>query len=114
MKPVTLGVIIGNRGFFPDHLCISGRKTILKVLADEGISVNIMQVVTVWPFPTQEVRSFLDGAKVSMVIEGNFTGQLEGLIRQECLLAPHHHLRRHDGRPFSYTQIADAVREVAR
>jgi L-fucose isomerase-like protein len=42
MKPVTLGVIIGNRGFFPDHLCISGRKTILKVLADEGINVVIL------------------------------------------------------------------------
>jgi L-fucose isomerase-like protein len=37
LKPVTLGVIVGNRGFFPDHLCESGRKTILKVLAEEGI-----------------------------------------------------------------------------
>lgn len=36
--PVTLGVIVGNRGFFPDHLCDSGRKTILKVLAEEGIT----------------------------------------------------------------------------
>ena len=38
MKPLTLGVIIGNRGFFPDHLCNSGRKTILKVLSEEGIN----------------------------------------------------------------------------
>ena len=37
LKPVTLGVIVGNRGFFPAHLCESGRKTILKVLAEEGI-----------------------------------------------------------------------------
>ncbi|HLE16040.1 MAG TPA: L-fucose/L-arabinose isomerase family protein [Anaerolineales bacterium] len=36
-KPVTLGVIVGNRGFFPAHLCDSGRKTILKVLEEEGI-----------------------------------------------------------------------------
>jgi L-fucose isomerase-like protein len=35
--PVTLGVIVGNRGFFPAHLCDSGRKTILKVLGQEGI-----------------------------------------------------------------------------
>jgi L-fucose isomerase-like protein len=33
----TLGVIVGNRGFFPDHLCDSGRKTVLKVLQEEGI-----------------------------------------------------------------------------
>jgi L-fucose isomerase-like protein len=34
----TLGVIVGNRGFFPDHLCDTGRKTILQVLAAEGIN----------------------------------------------------------------------------
>jgi L-fucose isomerase-like protein len=39
MKPVTLGVIVGNRGFFPDHLCKTGRQTILKVLEEEGIKV---------------------------------------------------------------------------
>ena len=33
----TLGVIIGNRGFFPSKLCEEGRKTILKVLQEEGI-----------------------------------------------------------------------------
>ncbi len=37
MKQVTLGVIVGNRGFFPAHLCETGRQTILKVLEEEGI-----------------------------------------------------------------------------
>jgi L-fucose isomerase-like protein len=37
MKEVTLGVIVGNRGFFPSHLCETGRETILKVLEQEGI-----------------------------------------------------------------------------
>ncbi len=32
----TLGVIIGNRGFFPSKLCEEGRKTVLKVLKEEG------------------------------------------------------------------------------
>ncbi len=36
-RPVTLGVLVGNRGFFPAHLCDSGRKIILKVLEQEGI-----------------------------------------------------------------------------
>ena len=38
-KPITLGLIIGNRGFFPAHLCNTGRATILKVLQEEGINV---------------------------------------------------------------------------
>jgi L-fucose isomerase-like protein len=37
VRPVTLGVIVGNRGFFPSHLAQSGRKTVLKVLQAEGI-----------------------------------------------------------------------------
>ncbi len=37
MKPVTLGLIVGNRGFFPAHLCETGRQTVLKVLEEEGI-----------------------------------------------------------------------------
>jgi len=39
---VTLGVIVGNRGFFPSHLCESGRRTILAVLEQEGIDVVIL------------------------------------------------------------------------
>ncbi len=35
----TLGLIVGNRGFFPKHLCESGRAEVLKVLAEEGIDV---------------------------------------------------------------------------
>ena len=37
MGATTMGVIVGNRGFFPDHLCRTGRATILKVLEEEGI-----------------------------------------------------------------------------
>lgn len=38
MKPeIVLGVIVGNRGFFPDHLCKTGRETIMRVLNDEGL-----------------------------------------------------------------------------
>lgn len=37
MDTITLGVIVGNRGFFPSHLCETGRSTILKVLEEEGI-----------------------------------------------------------------------------
>jgi len=33
----TLGVIIGNRGFFPAHLCEAGRREILRILEEEKI-----------------------------------------------------------------------------
>lgn len=42
-KPVTFGVIVGNRGFFPKHLCVSGRETMLKVLNQEGYNAVILE-----------------------------------------------------------------------
>jgi len=36
MKKTTFGVIVGNRGFFPDHLAKTGRKDILDVLKKGG------------------------------------------------------------------------------
>lgn len=38
-KPPTLGVIVGNRGFFPDHLAASGREEMIRVLEAAGIRV---------------------------------------------------------------------------
>ncbi len=36
MKKTTFAIIVGNRGFFPDHLAKSGRKDILDVLKEAG------------------------------------------------------------------------------
>jgi L-fucose isomerase-like protein len=38
----TLGVIVGNRGFFPDRLCDSGRREILAILGNLGIDPIIL------------------------------------------------------------------------
>jgi 2-oxoglutarate/2-oxoacid ferredoxin oxidoreductase subunit alpha len=79
-----------------------------------GVTANFLQVVTCWPFPAAEVGDFLRFAKRTLVVENNMTGQLEQLIRQECLMAPDENLHRYDGRMFTYTQIAEKVRKMAR
>ncbi|GAB4273933.1 MAG: 2-oxoacid:acceptor oxidoreductase subunit alpha [Coriobacteriia bacterium] len=87
-------------------------------LSAEGVRVRLLHARTVWPFPAQAITEFFAqarhcGAPVACV-EGNQTGQFEGLIRQECLLAPDHHLRRYDGRPLDPDEVAAFLREVAR
>jgi L-fucose isomerase-like protein len=42
MQKMTLGIIVGNRGFFPDHLCETGRAEVLRVLEEEGINAVIL------------------------------------------------------------------------
>ncbi|HEY5517014.1 MAG TPA: 2-oxoacid:acceptor oxidoreductase subunit alpha [Coriobacteriia bacterium] len=82
-------------------------------LGRDGVRVALMQVVTLWPFPTDAVAEFLDASKRTMVIEGNHDGQLEGLIRQQCLRGVDERLHRYDGRPFSPEQVYESVKEVS-
>ena len=41
-KKMTMGVIVGNRGFFPDHLAKSGREEMIKALERAGMDVVIL------------------------------------------------------------------------
>lgn len=84
----------------------------MRILQREGIAINILQIVTLWPFPAEEVRAFLESTRRTAVIEGNMTGQLRGLIREHCLIDVDETLNRYDGRPFSPDQIARWVKEV--
>lgn len=81
-------------------------------LAAEGHAVNALQVRTVHPFPAAEVLAFLESANIVLCVEGNATGQLEGLIRERCLVPIHHRLHRYDGRPFSPEMIYAAVKRL--
>ncbi len=65
---VTLGVIVGNRGFFPDHLVDNGRKEVLKVLAEEGIETIAL---TPEDTPFGSVESLEDAVKCAELFKKN-------------------------------------------
>lgn len=74
--PITLGVIVGNRGFFPSHLCESGRKTILSVLAAEGINT-----VALSPDETEygSVESVSDARKCAALFQAH-RHEIDGVL----------------------------------
>ena len=76
MSTPTLGVIVGNRGFFPDHLCETGRQTILKVLAEEGIDV-----VALTPEDTKfgSVESLADAEKCATLFKEH-RDEIDGVL----------------------------------
>src|SRR6266513_89355 len=41
-KKMTMGVIVGNRGFFPDHLAKSGREEIIRALESAGMEAVVL------------------------------------------------------------------------
>lgn len=41
-RKMTMGLVVGNRGFFPDHLAKSGREDMTKVLQKAGMDVVVL------------------------------------------------------------------------
>ncbi len=72
----------------------------IQTLEKEGLKVNHLNIKYIWPFQAKEVGEILRSAKKTFIVEGNFTGQMERLIRQETGYSIHHHLRKYDGEPF--------------
>ncbi|MEA3335747.1 MAG: L-fucose/L-arabinose isomerase family protein [Chloroflexota bacterium] len=76
MSTITLGLIVGNRGFFPSHLCESGREIVLKVLAEEGINV-----IALSPEDTEygSVESLSDAQKCADLFK-NHKEEIDGVL----------------------------------
>jgi 2-oxoglutarate ferredoxin oxidoreductase subunit alpha len=76
--------------------------------------VRFLQLRTLWPFPEDDIRLFCQGAHHVFIVENNYAGQLEQLIRSvvgpiEAL----HGVRKYDGRPFRPVEIIEPIRRIA-
>ena len=83
-------------------------------LAAAGILTRFLQLRTLWPFPDDEIREFVRGAQHVFVVENNYTGQLERLIR--AVVGPLdalHGVRKYNGRPFHPFEIIEPIRRIA-
>ena len=76
MDKPTLGVIIGNRGFFPDHLCETGRIEILRVLEEEGIQSIVLSSEDT---PFGSVESLEDAGKCAALFRER-AKEIDGIL----------------------------------
>jgi len=76
MQKMTFGVIVGNRGFFPDILAKQGRKDILEVLKANGYNA-----VTLSMQDTKygSVETYADAKKCAELF-GQHSGKIDGII----------------------------------
>jgi 2-oxoglutarate ferredoxin oxidoreductase subunit alpha len=82
-------------------------------LSGVGIATRFLQMRTLWPFPDDEVRNFISSARHVFVVENNFTGQLERLIRAVVgPLEQLHSVRKFDGRPFRPLDIVAPIERI--
>src|SRR5512139_2131405 len=72
----TLGIIVGNRGFFPAHLCETGRRDVLRVFEEEGL-----RAVALPPEATKfgAVESLNDARKCADLFKAH-REEIEGVV----------------------------------
>ena len=79
---------------------------------DKNLSVNFLQLIYLSPFPAEEVAKILHGADRLLLVEGNATGQLGKLIRQETGVFIENKYLKYDSLPFNSLDILKRVQEV--
>jgi 2-oxoglutarate ferredoxin oxidoreductase subunit alpha len=84
----------------------------MKLLSEEGVNINYLQIVFITPFPFREVSRILDSAKKIIVVENNKTSQLSSLIREHLLITVDHQILKYDGRPFDPGDLSMRIKEV--
>ena len=76
MKPVTLGLIVGNRGFFPSYLCETGRAEMIQVLTDAGFKVIALEPQD---SPYGSVESDMDARKCAELFAAH-REEIDGIL----------------------------------
>ncbi len=82
-------------------------------LEAEGKKVNHLQLRLLSPFPEEELRPYIDGAKKILIVEENMTAQLREIFAahfscHDKLLS----LLQYDGTPFTTSTIVNKAKEV--
>ena len=75
-QKMTMGVIVGNRGFFPGHLAKSGREEMMQALGKAG-----MDVVVLGPEESQHgaVETYQEARRCADLFRAN-AGRIDGVI----------------------------------
>ena len=76
IRPVTVGLVVGNRGFFPSELCRDGRAEMLEVLGAAGL-----EVVALGPDDTEygSVESLDDAARCARLFRDH-AEEIDGIV----------------------------------
>jgi len=112
-------VITNAKHSTPDVLIVgmgSNRGTIEEAaqrLENDGLKVNQLHVRLVWPFPTEEIKPYVENAKTVIVVENNATAQLANQIKMH--VGMHDKIKsvlKYDGNPFKPNEVYAKCKDI--
>ncbi len=81
----------------------------LKTDALKDKKIGYLHYRYLWPLKTEKLQKLAKSAKKTILIEGNFQGQLGLLVRQECGLEMKTKILKYDGRPFFVDELTQKI-----
>ena len=82
-----------------------------ELLGDEGITANQLAIRWLVPLHGDVILDLLRGARRTIIVENNYTGQFARYLRSETGFVPDGNIRKYDGEPLMPHHIVNAVKE---
>jgi 2-oxoglutarate ferredoxin oxidoreductase subunit alpha len=110
--PVLEGTAGADLTFVAWGSTVAAVRDAMRILAGKGKRTNVLHFPTVYPLHREATTHLLTGAKRTLLIEANYSGQLGHLIRAETGVTFPNTLLKYDGEPFYPMEIVQRALEV--
>jgi len=84
----------------------------LERLAREGISARAVQLRLLWPFPGEELEAILATAGPLVMVECNYSGQMNTLFKAQMERGCDHLVVKYSGRPISGEALYQVLQQI--
>jgi len=81
----------------------------MEMLKNDGYSTGFIQVRMPHPLPNEYMATALGKASKKIMVEGNYSGQLAGIIREKTGIQMDHLILKWNGRPMSVDEVYNAL-----
>ncbi|HSB57425.1 MAG TPA: 2-oxoacid:ferredoxin oxidoreductase subunit alpha [Nitrosopumilaceae archaeon] len=84
----------------------------IDMLKKEGLAVGFIQIKLLQPFPTDYLKSLLEGTKIIIDIEANQGAQLGSLLNEHLDKKVDYYILKYTGRAMTSTEICDSLKKI--
>jgi len=84
----------------------------IDMLKNDGHDISFIDIKLLHPFPTEHLKSLLNGSSIIIDIEANQNGQLGSLVRQNLLKDPDYYILKYTGRPMTCTEVYYSLKKI--
>lgn len=87
-------------------------KDAIDMLKKDGISIGLIQLKLMHPFPADYVKSLLKDVKIIIDVEANYSGQLGKIFKQNVQRDIDYFILKYTGRAMTSTEVYDSLKKI--